>query len=184
MTIGKYVLIGVASSVMAGASMVSCAAPSAYNPDNLGSTSLTRVEGVCQNVLGLSPTERPTGGNWLGNDRLDYWTSHYRGCVLSLSDSLGGADHVRMVQRAEEACKAKGLPAGSSELALCVLQGSNSRPVATQVQTAAAVKASVSEPAAQSYYRASPSETKRREQKACAAIGLSPANPEFDRCVK
>jgi hypothetical protein len=38
--------------------------------------------------------------------------------------------------------------------------------------------------AAGSYYFASPHETARREQFACAALGLSPAQPDFKTCVQ
>jgi hypothetical protein len=77
------------SCVALGAASVACAGTSLFNPDNLDSAQLTHVAEVCQTVLGLSPTERLQGGNRIGDDRLDYWTSHYRGCILSLSDSLG-----------------------------------------------------------------------------------------------
>jgi hypothetical protein len=186
MNIGKSVMLSVVSCAMAGASMVGCAAPPAYNPDQLGSGAFARVAGICQNVMGLSPTERPTGGNWLGNDKLDYWTSHYRGCIVSLSDSLQNVRDTEVVRQAEVQCRAKGLPSGSPELALCVLQTANEHPEPTESQSAAAGQTPVSEKltAAGSYYFASPHETARREQVACAALGLSPAEAEFKSCVQ
>jgi len=136
--------------------------------------------------MGLSPTERLTGGNWLGNDKLDYWTSHYRGCIVSLSDSLQNVRDTEVVRQAEEQCRAKGLLSGSPELALCVLQTANEHPEPTESQSAAAGQTPVSEKfaAAGSYYFASPRETARREQVACAALGLSPAEAEFKSCVQ
>lgn len=75
---------------------------------------LTRVADVCQTVLGLSPNEGLQGGNRSGDDRLDYWTNHYQGCILSLSDSL------RTIAEARTPGKAPGtsgaaLPAGGGQ---------------------------------------------------------------------
>lgn len=186
MTIGKRVLMSVVSCAMAGASMVGCATPPAYAAQTQGSAAVARVAGICQNVMGLSPTERLTGGNWLGNDKLDYWTSHYRGCIVSLSDSLQNVRDTAVVRQAEQQCRAKGLLSGSPELALCVLQTANEHPEPTESQSAAAGQTPVSEKfaAAGSYYFASPRETARREQVACAALGLSPADAEFKSCVQ
>jgi hypothetical protein len=189
---------------MASASMIGCAASPDYNPDTLGSGAFTRVAGICQNIMGLSPTERLTGGNWLGNDKLDYWTSHYRGCIASLSDSLQNARDTAVVQQAEEQCRAKGLQPGSPDLALCVLQTANAHPEPIGSPAAAAGQTSVGAGGADrpigagvpsgagsekltavgSYYFASPHETARREQFACAALGLSPAQPDFKTCVQ
>jgi hypothetical protein len=186
MNIGKRVLMSVVSCAMAGASMVGCATPPAYDAQTPGSAAVARVAGICQNVMGLSPTERLTGGNWLGNDKLDYWTCHYRGCIVSLSDSLQNVRDTEVVRQAEEQCRAKGLLSGSPALALCVLQTANEHPEPTESQSAAAGQMPVSEKlaAAGSYYFASPRETARREQVACAALGLSPAGPEFKSCVQ
>lgn len=189
MSIGKSVLLSVVGSVMVGASMVGCATSPDYNPDTLGSTAFARVAGICQNVMGLSPTERLTGGNWLGNDKLDYWTSHYRGCIASLSDSLQSARDTEVVQQAEERCRAKGLQSGSPDLALCVLQTANAHPEPADTAAVASGQTPVGTggenlTAAGSYYFASPHETARREQFACAALGLSPAQPDFKTCVQ
>jgi hypothetical protein len=186
MNIGKRVLMSVVSCAMAGASMIGCATPPARDAQTQGSAAVARVAGICQNVMGLSPTERLTGGNWLGNDKLDYWTSHYRGCIVSLSDSLQNVRDTEVVRQAEEQCRAKGLRSGSPDLALCVLQTANEHPEPTESQSAAAGQTPVSEKfaAAGSYYFASPHETARREQVACAALGLSPAEAEFKSCVQ
>ncbi len=74
------IALGTASAAYAGTSP--------FNPDNLEPPQLTHVTEVCQTVLGLSPNERLQGGDRTGDDRLDYWASHYQGCILSLSDSL------------------------------------------------------------------------------------------------
>jgi hypothetical protein len=186
MNVGKSVLMSVVSCALAGASMVSCATAPAYNPQTPQSGPSARVAAICQNVMGLSPTERLTGGNWLGNDKLDYWTSHYRGCIVSLSDSLQNARDAEVSRQAADRCRAQGLLPGSPDLALCVLKTANEHPEPSESSAAAATQTAVSEnlTAQGSYYQASPHETARREQVACAALGLSPAEPEFKSCVQ
>jgi hypothetical protein len=184
MNYGKRAMLGVVSGALAGACMVGCATPAAdaaRNPAAMG-----RVAGICQNVLGLSPTERLTGGNWLGNDKLDYWTSHYRGCLVSLSDSQQGARDSAVVQQAEDRCRASGLQPGSPDLALCVLQSANEHPEPAPSQATVTAQTTAGEPtaAAGSFYFASANEIARREQVACAALGLSPAGAEFKGCVQ
>ena len=78
-----------ASAAIAILSIATCAAATpAFNPGHLPKTQLSRVDEVCRNVMGLSPSERLVGGEWEGDSDLDYWTSRYRGCVTSLSDSI------------------------------------------------------------------------------------------------
>jgi len=170
--------------------MVGCATPASDAAQNPAATG--RIAGICQNVLGLSPTERLTGGNWMGNDKLDYWTSHYRGCLASLSDSQQGARDSAVVQQAEDRCRAKGLQAGSPDLALCVLQSANEHPepaasqATANVPATARAQATSGEPTAApgSFYFASTNDIARRERVACAALGLSPAQAEFKGCVQ
>jgi hypothetical protein len=182
MNSSKRVMLSVVSCALAAASAVGCATPAA-NDAHSGATS--RVAEICQNVLGLSPSERPTGGNWLGNDKLDYWTSHYKGCLTSLSDSWQGARDTTVVQQAEDRCRAKGLLPGSPDLALCVLQTANEHPEPAPAQ-ATATASTTAEPTAApgSFYFASAREIAHREQVACAALGLSPAQAEFKGCVQ
>jgi hypothetical protein len=183
MKVHASLFLSVTAVVLAGAGTPGGAAEPAYNPEQLSSARLGQVQGICQNVLGLSPTERPSGGNWLGNSRLNYWTSHYQGCILSLSGSLKSVQNARGLQQSEAACHAKGLTSGNPDFAMCVLQSSNAR-TGSQEQGAAAIQTSVSDEPALSYYRVSPGETARREQRACAALGLSPAQEQFSRCVQ
>jgi hypothetical protein len=177
-------LVTLGAAVLAGAGMVGCASAAPYNPDRLGESDFARVEGICQNVMGLSPEERPTGGNWLGNDSLDYWTSHYNGCVLSLSDSLRAVQDTQATQQADEACRAKGLRPGTPDLALCVLQTANSHFAASSSNTATVMGISANLTASGSFYSAAPYETVSREAVACAALGLSPAQSAFKTCIK
>ena len=183
----KHLFLTVAFCVVAGLNVASCVAEQPYNPDNLGTDQLARVSQVCQTVMGLSPDEALTSGYWMGNDRLDHDTSHYRGCVLSLSDSLRGVVDAQVTQQADENCRAKGFKPGSPELALCVLQSVNSHPdpapAQSPVATATPISALVT-PSKGSFFTVSPHETVRREQAACAALGLSPAEGAFKGCVR
>lgn len=186
MTIKHPLLLSVAAGVLVLSSLTACAAEPTYNPDNLGTGQFARVASICQNVMGLSPNERLEGGYWMGNDRLDYWTSHYRGCIVSLSDSLQNAADTEETQQADADCRAKGYQHGSPDLALCVLRSVNSRPSPAPVQTAA-VATPVSEKlptASGSFLYASPHENARREEVACAALGLEPSHGAFKSCVK
>jgi hypothetical protein len=161
--------------------MVGCATPA---PD-ASHAPATAIAGICQNVMGLSPGERLTGGNWLGNDKLDYWTSHYRGCLVSLSDSMQSARDTTVVQQAEDRCRAKGLLPGSPDLALCVLQSANEHPEpALTPAVSSQALLNESSVAAGSFYFASTHEIARREQVACAELGLSPAQAAFTSCVR
>jgi hypothetical protein len=82
-------MLAATSAAIAVLSIATCAAATpAFNPAHLSKTQLSRVDGVCQKVMGLSPSERLIGGEWEGDSNLDYWTSRYRGCVTSLSDSI------------------------------------------------------------------------------------------------
>src|ERR1700728_3511071 len=138
MNIRKSLFMTATVCALAGVSIVACATQPPYNPDHLGDAQYIQVAGICQNVMGLSPAERPSGGYWLGNDRLDYWTSHYRGCIVSLSDSLQHVTDTLVTQQAHEECLAKGYRTGSPDLALCVLQTANSHPEPTPSQATAA----------------------------------------------
>ena len=183
---GKVVMLSVVSCAIGAASVVGCAAPAIEAAQTQGTAASVRIAEICQNVMGLSPTERLTGGQWLGNEKLDYWTSHYRGCLVSLADSLQSARDTQVVHQAEDRCRAKGLPPGSPDLAICVLQTANEHPEPTESRAASAAQATVSAETAApgSFYFASPHETARREQIACAALGLSPAQTEFKTCVQ
>ena len=174
------------SAAIAVLSTSACAAASPeFNPNGLQAAQISRVEAVCQNVMGLNPSERLVGGYWLGDSHLDYWTSRYRGCVTSLSDSVQGVGDAQAKQQADRACRAKGYADGSPDLALCVLQ------TARQTQgTESAAGATVSQQRAQalpgasgSLFYASAHERRQREELACAAVGIEPTGDAFKACV-
>jgi hypothetical protein len=163
-----------------------CASTSGhFNPDHLGDVRLARVEGICQTVMGLSPTERLTSGDWRGDDnKLSYSTSHYRGCVKSLSDSLLGKLDARAIRSADAQCRGEGDANGSPALALCDLN-STKHLAATQGAGSVPTSAAVLLPAAAtSFFLASPEETRQRERTACAALGIDPSGDAFGSCVE
>jgi hypothetical protein len=186
MDVGKRLVLSVVSCGLVGTGMAGCATAATSDQPFAGNAATARVAGICQNVMGLSPRERLRGGNWLGNDKLDYWTSYYRGCLISLSDSLQSVSDNQVVQQAEERCRDRGLPPGSADLALCVLQTANEhpQPAVSQMTDSGQTSVSAATAAPGSFYFASPSESARREQLACAALGLSPAQGEFKTCVQ
>lgn len=172
-----------ASSAIAVLGISACAAATpAFNPDSLQEGQLARVAQVCQSVMGLSPAERLVGGYWLGDNRLDYWTSRYRGCVTSLSDSLQGVSDLQAKQQADQVCRAKGYSDGSPDLALCVLhtarQSHSAQPTLVSQQTAESLPA-----ANGSLFYASAHERRQREESACAAVGIEPTGEAFKACV-
>jgi hypothetical protein len=176
----------VAAAATAMLSISACvAATPAFNPDGLQEPQLSRVAQVCENVMGLSPAERLIGGNWVGDSRLDYWTSRYRGCITSLSDSVQNAGDIQAKQQADRACRTKGYADGSPDLALCVLQ------LARQTQgSESAQRTPISQPSATavptasgSLFYASAHERRQREELACAAVGIEPTGDAFKACV-
>jgi hypothetical protein len=159
------------------------AAATAFNPDGLDEARISQVEAVCENVMGLSPSERLIGGDWLGDSRLDYWTSRYRGCVTSLSDSVRTISEGQANEQADRDCRAKGYTTGSPDLALCVLQTAHETRSGTPVQ-APTQQTSVPLPTAHgSLFYASGSERHQREETACAAVGIEPTGGAFGACV-
>ncbi len=165
-------------------SMVACAAPATYNPHGLGPAEVARVGDICRNVMGLDPSEPLAWGMHTGVNDLDTWTSHYRGCVQSLSSSLRNVEVARAASRAEQACRAKGLESGSPDLAVCVLESSATEPNPAVTRSATpAPRSSAPLPTARSFYHASNREISRRERLACAELGLEPPSGAFESCV-
>ncbi len=175
-----------ASWVMLGSSLTACTTVPTYNPDHLQAAQFERVSSICQTVMGLNPNETLQAGGQFrgtsgGND-----TSHYRMCVLSLSESLQGIGDAQLTQSTDAACAAKGLAPGSSDLALCVLNGLGNRPASgDSTQTSAVAQSGDAlPPAVISYYRASAHDQGQLEGLACASLGLNPAQNGFTNCVK
>lgn len=184
----KHMRATLAACILTGLGMGGCAAGAPYNPDGLDNGGIARVTDICQNVLGLSPSEPVVAGPWtgIGAQELDSFSNHYQGCVSSLSDTLRQAATSLQALSAEQNCSASGLQPGSPELALCVLKtvnGESDRTTPQLVVSAKPVSAELPATSA-SFYGASPHETVRRERLACAALGLIPGTVAFDGCVK
>ena len=179
--------LNAAAAAMAVLSVSACAAATpAFNPDGLQEAQLSRIAQVCQTVMGLSPSERLIGGQWLGDSHLDYWTSRYRGCVTSLSDSAQRVSDIQTNTQADRDCRAKGYADGSPDLALCVLQSARetTAPDAAQQAAGSTGPSAVALPTASgSLFYASAHERRRREEAACAALGIEPTGGAFSACV-
>ncbi len=177
----------IAPGVAACMSIVACASAAPYNPDQLGTGEVGRVAAICQDVMGLDPSEPLTYGMHTGVSNLDTWTSHYRGCISSLSDSLASVDSAQAASQAQQACRAKGLEPGSPDLAVCILQSTESTPSPAAASAAAAGSAPPDRgltPVSGSFYRASNRALSQREELACAELGLEPATGPFASCVR
>ncbi len=117
--------------------------------------------GICERIMGLAPGEK-----------------HYAACVESLSDTQSGVRRGAGFADARRECLARGLPAGSSALAGCELDmGRSAQPAAV------AVDAPIFPGSARSYFLVSRAVAARRDERACAALGLEPAGTPFADCV-
>lgn len=170
------------------ACLVGCASTVPYDPDHLGAAQIARISDICQTTMGLSPKESPVLGIYLGSPHLDREVSHYEVCIASLSDSLLSVAQEEAASKAHQECLAKGLPLGSADLAVCVLERVKVNSVmssASDSSQAVRSENSAYEPrAVRSFFYASPRETRRREEKACARLGLEPPYGAFAKCVK
>jgi hypothetical protein len=100
--------------------MTACTTVPTYNPVHLQAAQFERVSSVCQTVMGLNPNETLQAGGQFRGPTADNGTSHYRMCVLSLSESLHDIVDAQLTESTDAACAAEGLAPGSSDLALCV----------------------------------------------------------------
>jgi hypothetical protein len=160
-----------------------CASAEPYNPDNLPATQVARIAQICQINIGLSPSEPPVLIRQIGARHLDRNISHYQGCIASLSDSIQRSADALAARHAHTACAAKGLKEDTPEFAMCVLDSAN-RADEPAPAAASSTGAQGTEQPVGSYFYASGREMRRREQVACAQLGLDPVGEEFDRCVK
>jgi len=185
----RHVSAAVAGALAVCASVGASSADEPYNPDGLDKVQLTRVLDVCEHVLGLHASEPLTGGVWAGtgSSRLDYWTSHYRACVLALSDAVINSTRAGAADEAHRSCEAKGLKVGTPDYGSCMLsamrQGSPNASAKVDANLAAPASGEISQPST-SYFSLSPHATASREELACASVGVDPATPAFEACVK
>lgn len=182
----RRTLAATAMLAAAGLGTAACASAARYNPDGLGAAQIAQVEQICQTVMGLAPAERPSWGTMLPvGAHLRNGGSHYQGCVSSLSDSLQRVSAGRAAAQAQAGCRARGLESGTSALALCELQSAAVQPSPAGAAPLASVGSATALPvAAGAFLYASPDELVRREQLACASLGLAPSGSLFARCVR
>ena len=79
----------------------------------------------------------------------------------------------------------KGYASGSADLAECVLQRVRAPATAASSSSSSAITVRTAANAThlRSFFFASPHETRRREEVACARLGLEPPYGEFAQCV-
>lgn len=177
----RLLLTAATCAILSSTLAVRAAEP--YNPDRLGPDQLARVSGICETVMGLNPSEPLSSGYWLANARLDFTTSHYRGCIVALSDTSQRISDMQIAREADNNCRAKGFESGSAGLALCTL--TNRRPTSDTPQSSDSIPTGTQRVATVgSFFHTSPRELNLREESACASLGLESGNGSFENCVK
>lgn len=168
---GRVGMRRAAAAALAGffsaASVAACASPAPFNPSNLPAAELSHVREICRSTLGV-----PAGFGLSTN------------CVEGLSRSAASFDQSRGLATARGGCLGLGLQPGDAALAECELTkaAANVSPPSANIGQARDGAATSGRPAA-SYFYASSAEIRRREQLACARLGLDPIYPSFRTCV-
>ncbi|HTX49300.1 MAG TPA: hypothetical protein VME40_07920 [Caulobacteraceae bacterium] len=122
------------------------------------------VGSICAGVLRLPQGER-----------------HYAACIQSLSNSLRSADSRSALSEARAACLRRGAASGTPALAECTLDAADTRPAA---DADPAPMRNIAPPGGtRSYFAIPPSTAFRRDQLACAELGLDPAGAAFSACA-
>jgi hypothetical protein len=177
--------VAIAASTLAGG-----ASASPYNPGGLESGQLGQIAGICRSVMGLHPSEppRPVWGAATNPD-LTGGENYYQGCIASLSTAQQRINTAYVALRADADCRARGMSADRASEAQCVLRTERAQPHADGTGRPGTLRTPVSDAAdgagpARSFYDASWPEKTRREEAACASLGLNPAYTPFGDCVK
>lgn len=147
---------GIAVAAFAAAACASAAAQPIGDHGSQG-----RIGAICQGAMGLEQGE-----------------AQYGACVESLRSSASDLAADVAMGRARTRCLAEGLTPGSTDFNVCELNTAPAERAAVR-----ATPASAPPRAAGSYFYASPEQTHRREQLACASLGYDPAGAAFDSCV-
>jgi hypothetical protein len=149
-------------AVLWAAALAVSAGPALAGPSQEAIGQDSPAGGICRSIIGLTPGE-----------------AQFAACVQSLSQSWRDLVHARGLADARARCRDKGLRPSTPELAECVLDSSE-----TAADTAPNLLGSETTAApARSYFGASPTETHRREERACAALGYNPATIGFASCL-
>jgi len=160
----------VMASALAFASIGGCALAGPYNSGDRAGSQRAEIGQICQGVIGLQPGEE-----------------HYGVCVESLSDSMQNVDHSRSLGQARAGCMNEGLQPNTPELAECVLKSADARAGEGMASAREPRTSRVSDMnqsgSVKSYFYTSPSDVHRREELACARLGLDPVSGGFGSCV-
>ena len=155
---------GLAASV--GLGLCGCATAGPYNPEHLAPTDHAEVASLCTSTIGLRPG-----------------VEQYDACLEALSASVRGVALGQALAASQADCLRQGLPPGGRALAQCELDRSRAR--AAGPQTMPVLSSGPTPPAVRvrSYWSASNAEVHRREETACAQLGLEPVGGAFAQCV-
>ncbi len=139
----------------------SCAAQSA---GRLGPNQINLIRSTCETVMRI-------------RNGVDM-----EACMRSLADTMVAQTEGEIVWRADADCARQGLPRGTAAFAMCVLNRERADPPS---QNAAAIPPVLvyAPQSTEGYYNASFDTKRRREQYACAQLGISPVSPTFGQCV-
>jgi hypothetical protein len=160
--------------------LCSCALSPNYNPAGLSANEALKVEKICQTVMGLNPSGVLYDNLWPDAPDPASISNDYRGCIASLSNSLKDSAEARAERQADRDCAARGLEAGSSALAECVLRDVDSTSNSGGIRTASLTVTPYTPTAVPD---PSIPQTLRRQQLACAELGLEPGQRAFANCV-
>ena len=101
----KGIGFGIKSAALACVSIAAYATEPTYNPQHLNAAQISQVDEICQTVMGLRPTDTLTDNLWPGNPDHGSSTNEYRGCVASLSHSIGNIRAARAESQADQNCR-------------------------------------------------------------------------------
>lgn len=137
------------------------AAPAAATPQQAAI-----IEASCTSVMGLKHGEFA-----------------YLACRESLGATAAGLAEGQGRLQAYDACSRRGLAPGSAAHATCMLDSENAAPMPVAAVTAAPAPVPAAMVADTSYYNVTHAVQWRREQYACAQLGLVPGSAIFTHCV-
>lgn len=136
---------------------------------NVSPRQTAAIEATCDKVMRLPPG------------------AEFGACVSSLSDSAVALVNAETANRAYDACEQAGLRRETPEFSRCVLDRENTQNGLGSSQGAVSrLDAAFITPVdanQDSYFASSPSVRHRREQYACAQLGLEPNTGAFTSCV-
>lgn len=116
--------------------------------------------------------------------RISQGTVQFDACIESLSRTLSDGNQIQLLTKSYDDCMATDHKDGTPEFATCVLDHKNALP-----QPGGAVIGSNSAPPSKNeavqrtYSNSNAEERRRKEEYACAQLGLPPGRASFGQCV-